>query len=173
MDFTQFTDIDLDDMRATPKTIVNTTARWVPKGSHRQKDFTAVAHRDEGEVYRIFLRVSEHNGSVFSAGIMRIFPSGDNLVLARYNGGYHPHGNIIERTKVPAVTHKHLATERYIRAGLDPDGYAEPITGYNDIDGAFATLRRDCGIADFGRGPSSTDAEPTAPHTPNQPGLFD
>lgn len=166
MDFSLLTDADLDDMRQTPKTIVNPTARWVTKGSHRQKDFNVTAVRDPDETYRIFLRVSEHNDSVFSAGIVRTFPSGEGLVLARYNGGYHAHRNVLERTKVPAVCHRHVATERYIHAGLDPDGFAEPITGYNTIEGAFDRLRCDCGLDD----PASDVPSATIPI---QPDLFE
>ncbi|HDR9046246.1 hypothetical protein [Burkholderia vietnamiensis] len=166
VDFLLLTDADLTEMRQTPKRIVNPSARWVSKGSHRQKDFNVIAERDPEEKYRVFLRISEHNESVFSAGIMRIFSSGETLVLARYNGGYHPHRNVIERTKVPAVCHKHTATERYIQAGHDPDGFAEPITGYNTVDGAFEMLQRECG---FDQAPPMI---PPAP-TPIQPDLFD
>ncbi|MBB5402663.1 hypothetical protein [Paraburkholderia youngii] len=147
MDFGAYTDAQLDDMRATLKTIVNPAARWVTKGSHREKNFQLVALRDIDEKYRVFVRVSEHNPSVFSAGLVRVFDAERSLVLARYNGGYHPHRNVLERTKVPAICHRHLATQRYIQAGLDPDGFAEPIEGYNTVEGAFEILSRHCGIA--------------------------
>ncbi|CAE6851248.1 hypothetical protein SAMN05444172_1610 [Burkholderia sp. GAS332] len=146
MDFTSLTDDNLDDMRATAKIIDNPSARWVPKGGHKEKNLTLTAERDPSEKYRVFVRISVSNQSVFSAGLVRIYPSGETLVLLRYNGGYHPHRNVIERNKVPAVCHRHIATSRYIRAGYDADGYAEPIADYNSVEGAFECLCRDCGI---------------------------
>lgn len=154
MDFATITDAQLDDMRATPKTLLNPGARWVAKGSHREKNFHLSALRNSEEKYRVFVRVSEHNPDVFSAGLVRVFGSDEALVLARYNGGYHPHRNVVEKTRVPAVCHRHLATERYIKAGLDPDGYAEAIVGYNDVEGALTTLFQHCGIGDSGGAPN-------------------
>lgn len=146
MEFAELTDAELDDLRSTPKTIHNANARWVAKGGHREKNFNVVADRDSHERYRIFLRVSATNDAVFSAGLVRVFASDDSLILVRYNGGYHPHKNVIERTKVPAVCHKHIATARYIRAGYDADGYATMATGYNSVEGAFEVLCKECGV---------------------------
>lgn len=146
MEFAEFTDAELDDLRSTRKTIHNANARWVAKGGHREKNFNLVADRDPQERYRIFLRVSVTNGAVFSAGLVRVFASDQSLILVRYNGGYHPHRNIIERTKVPAVCHKHIATARYILAGYDADGYATSATGYNSVEGAFEVLCKECGV---------------------------
>ncbi|WP_160110319.1 hypothetical protein [Caballeronia arvi] len=103
--------------------------------------------RDATQAYRLFLRVSVTNGSVFSAGLARVWASDDVLILSRYNGPYHAHRNIIERTKVPFGCHRHIATQRYIVAGFDADGFAEPTSGYNSIEGAFECLCRDCGVA--------------------------
>ncbi|CAN7418007.1 hypothetical protein [Paraburkholderia hospita] len=146
MDFTILTDADLDDMRLTAKTFANPGARWVTKGAHKERNFQLWANRDDMEKYRVFARISVTRDSVFSVGLVRTYPSGESLILVRYNGGYHAHRNIIERNKVPAVCHKHVATARYIAAGLDADGYAEAIDDYNSVEGAFACLLRDCGI---------------------------
>lgn len=158
MDFATITDAQLDDMRETPKTITNTGARWVAKGSHKEKNYHLVADRNNEEKYRIFVRISEHNATVFSAGLVRVFAGDQTLILARYNGGYHPHRNVIEATKVPAVCHRHVTTERYIQAGHDPDGFAEARTDYNNVEGAFAALCRQCGI-------DCPDDTPDAPPT--------
>lgn len=170
MDFTTLTDAQLDDMRCTPKTISNPGARWVTKGSHREKNYHLVATRNSEEKYRVFVRVSEHNESVFSVGIIRVFGPDEALVLARYNGGYHPHRNVIEKTKVPAVCHRHIATERYIKAGHDPDGFAEPINDYNTVEGAIATLCQHCCI---GTEDSVPDVVPQQAETPAKQATFD
>lgn len=159
MDFATITDAQLDDMRATPKTLVNPSARWVPKGSHKEKNYHLVAQRNIDEKYRIFVRLSEHNAEVFSAGLVRVFGTDETLVLTRYNGAYHPHRNVLERTKVPAVCHRHIATERYIKAGLDPDGFAEAIADYNTVDGALATLFQHCGVGEGGSEPDQQPAQ--------------
>jgi hypothetical protein len=146
MDFHRLTDDDLNAMRRAPKKIINPSARWVTKGGHREKNFTLHSIDNAEETFRVFLRVSATRIHVFSVGLARTFPDDEVLVLARYNSGHHAHRNILERTKVPAVCHRHLATHRYISAGLDPDGYAEPIYDYNSVEGAFECLCRDCGI---------------------------
>jgi len=131
---------------ARQKVIDNPHARWVGKGGHKEKNFLLSDAAFPSIRYRIFVRVSATRSSVFSVGLIRVYAPDENLVLLRYNGGYHAHGNIIEKNKVPAVCHKHIATERYIKARLDPAGYAEPITDYNSVEGAFDCLCRDCGV---------------------------
>ncbi|MDR5834987.1 hypothetical protein [Caballeronia sp. LZ034LL] len=149
MDFRLLTDDDLNAMRLAPKLIVNPRARWVIKGTHREKNFVLHDARDATQAYRIFLRVSSTNPSVFSVGLTRVWSAEMTLILARYNGPYHSHRNILERIKVPVGHHRHLATHRYINAGLDADGYAESVSDYNSVGSAFERLCRDCGIAWF------------------------
>lgn len=81
------------------------------------------------------------------------------LLLVRYNGPYHPHRNIIERTKVPIGCHRHLATQRYIAAGLDADGFAEAVSGYNSIEGAFDSLCKECAVASLENDPLQSELE--------------
>jgi hypothetical protein len=147
MDLQLLTDDDLEAMRRAPKIIVNSRARWATKPGHREKNFMLHDARDATQCYRAFLRISLTNPIVFSVGLTRVWAPDEALVLVRYNGPYHPHRNIVERTRVPAGCHKHIATHRYIQAGLDADGYAEPIHLYNSVEGAFDCLCRDCGIA--------------------------
>jgi hypothetical protein len=147
MDFQTLSDIQLDAMRRAFKTITNPAARWVTKGGHREKNYALHDVDSPQETYRVFLRVSASNASAFSVGLARVYSPDEVLVLVRYNGPYHPHRNILEGTKVPVGYHKHLTTQRYIAAGLDPTGYAEPISDYNRVDGAFDCLCRDCGVA--------------------------
>lgn len=142
-DFSHLTDEDLEKLRKVPKRILNPTARWAIKGGHREKNFSVCETEDPSSKYRVFMRASCTNESVFSVGLARIFDTGATLVLLRYNGAYHPHRNVIERNKLPAAIHRHVATERYIRAGLDPDGFAEPFKGYVTVEGALHCLLRD------------------------------
>ncbi|WP_244826392.1 MULTISPECIES: hypothetical protein [unclassified Caballeronia] len=146
MDFLLLTDDDLESMRHAPKSIVNKGARWVTKGGHREKNYVLHDARDMTQVYRLFLRVSLTRASAFSVGLARVWSPDATLVLVRYNGPYHGHRNVIERVKVPLGCHKHVATERYIRAGHDPDGYAESVYDYNSVEGAFDCLCRDCSV---------------------------
>jgi hypothetical protein len=159
MDFQLLTDEVLEAMRRTPKIIVNPRARWVPKGAHREKNFSLHDARDATQTYRLFLRVSATNQTVFSVGLARVWAPEATLILARYNGPYHPHRNVLERTKVPAACHRHLATRRYIAAGLDADGYAESVSDYNCVEGAFHCLCRDCGIASLEHNPFQPELE--------------
>lgn len=159
MDFQTLSDFDLDAMRLVSKTIMNPAARWVTKGGHREKNFVLCDTASPAAQYRVFFRVSATRRNVFSVGLARTYSSEEVLILVRYNSGHHPHRNILERTRVPAVCHRHLATQRYIRAGLDPDGYAEPISDYNSVDGAFDCLCRDCGIPPLKHNPFQADLE--------------
>lgn len=146
MDFATLTDADLDLMRSCAKKLDNPNARWVEKPGHRQKNLLVSAIADPTEKYRIFVRVSESNTGVFSVGLSRIFQGDEALILLRYNSAHHPHRNILEKTRVPATFHRHIATHRYIAAGLDPDGYAEEINGYNSVATALSKFLLDVGI---------------------------
>ncbi len=159
MDLELLTDDDLDAMRRAPKVIVNPRARWVRKGGHREKNFTLHDARDATQAYRLFVRISETNETVYSVGLARVWSPEATLVLVRYNGPYHPHRNIVERTKVPAGCHRHLATHRYIEAGLDADGYAEPVSHYNSVESAFDSLCRDFEIAPHAFNPFQPELE--------------
>ncbi|CAG2132286.1 hypothetical protein [Cupriavidus numazuensis] len=155
VDFSHLTDADLDRLRREPKKVENPSARWATKGGHREKNYQVRAIDDETAKYRVFVRVSVSNPAVFSVGLVRLFHSGGALVLVRYNGAYHPHRNVIERNKLPAATHRHIATERYIRAGYDPDGFAELFEGYTTVDGALHCLVRDTLISGLSTSPDA------------------
>ncbi|MDR5737357.1 hypothetical protein [Caballeronia sp. LZ016] len=159
MDPRLLTDHDLDSMRRAPKIITNPRARWVFKGGHKEKNFTLHDARDATQLYRLFLRSSATRPSAFSVGLARVWPTDETLILARYNGPYHAHGNIIEGNKVSLGCHRHLATERYIRAGHHVDGYAEAMSSYNSLEGAFECLCRDCGVAALAYDPFQPELE--------------
>lgn len=147
MALSTLTDADLDRMRADPKRVINPRARRIEKRGHIEQNFDVVSREDATITYRLFFRQSIIRPEVFSVGLIRTFLSGETLILVRYNGGYHTHRNVIERVSLPAATHRHLATERYITGGHDPDGYAELSVGYHTAEGALHRLATDCNIS--------------------------
>jgi hypothetical protein len=109
----------------------------------RQYELAAVANSERR--FRLFVRQSLTNPEVFSVGLCVIQDEGD-LLLCRYNSGHHGHKNILEKDKIPAMCHQHIATARYVSAGLDVDGYAIRRSDYSTMDGALAFLVEECNI---------------------------
>ena len=159
MDIRLLTDDDLEGMRRSPKIIVNPRAKWITKGVHREKNFTLHDARDATQGYRLFLRVSTIKSIAFSVGLTRVWSPEETLILARYNGPYHAHGNVIEGNKVALGCHRHLTTQRYIQGGHRVDGYAEAIDEYNSVEGALECLCRHCGIASLEYDPFQPELE--------------
>ncbi|WP_061180178.1 hypothetical protein [Caballeronia pedi] len=161
MDLNLLTDDDLESMRRAPKVIDNPRARWVAKRGlgHHEKNLELHDARDTTQRYRLFLRLSSTKPSAFSVGLRRIWSSEASLLLVRYNGPYHAHGNVLEQTRVELGCHKHFTTERYIRAGLKVDGYAEAATEYNSIESAFECFCREFGVAALNFNPFQPELE--------------
>lgn len=158
MDQSSLTDDYLDELRTEPKRRVSMT-RVKIKGKSNEQQFECVADGSPDRRYRVFTRQNLLIPSAFSVGLCLIEFGGD-LALCRYNGGYHPHRNILEREKVRARPHIHLATERYLRAGLDSDGFAIETDRFSTMREALRCLVSDCCIA----GILDPDEEPD-PHT--------
>lgn len=140
----QFSDTYFDALRSEPKKKTSAT-RNKEKMGHigRQYELVAAAHSDRH--YRLFVRQSTANKDVFSVGLTLLMPEND-LILCRYNSGHHGHRNILEKEKLAAACHQHVATQRYIQAGLDVDGFAITRTDYNSVDGALRKLVQECNI---------------------------
>lgn len=145
MDLSGLTDEQLDMMRTEPKRRVSAT-RVKVKGQHLEQQFECQADESEHRRYRVFTRQHARLPHIFSVGLCFTMSSGGDLVLCRYNGGYHSHVNVLEKVKVPATFHIHLATQRYIEAGRDPDGYAVETDRYATMTGALKCLVADCRI---------------------------
>lgn len=137
------TDSILDAARTELKQKASST-REKEKQGHRERQFELAAAQNTDRRYRLFLRQSLHNLDVFSVGLSIILPSGD-LILCRYNSGHHTHRNKLEAEKVPATTHQHITTQRYINLG-SPDGYAVVRTEYVTMQGALALMVKECNI---------------------------
>ena len=84
-------------------------------------------------------------------------PSGDTLTLVRYNGSSHAHRNKIEGEAVDFICHIHKATERYIKAGMKAESYAEKTELYSTLEGALHQLMLDCNISGIETKPDEPD----------------
>ena len=139
------TDDTLDRLRTIPKHAANSRARWVEKPksrtAHRQRDFQAQASGDDNERFSIFQRWSIADDADFSCGIRWMPRDGKSLILARYNGPSHVHGDIVYRP------HIHRATEKAIREGRRPESEAEETERYSTVDGALACLLDDFNVS--------------------------
>ena len=133
-----YTDDELAALRAMPKRVTNSNARWSnkPKArpTQRQRIFQVSGVEDENAHFLIYQRQSlddEHN---FSCGISYLPSGSPSLTLARYNGPGHEHGDIVYRT------HIHRASERAIAAGLKPESEAKETDRFSTLEGALACL---------------------------------
>lgn len=97
------------------------------------------------------VRLNKIDRTNFSVGL-RVEPvKEDNVILVRYNGCSHGHHNPIEKERLAPQFHKHVATRRYLLRFHESEGreasWAEPMSTYDDISGAFATMIRECAIS--------------------------
>ncbi|WP_414041559.1 hypothetical protein ACJU26_05720 [Acidithiobacillus sp. M4-SHS-6] len=126
------------------KQVTNPNVREADKASHIQKNFRVVS--SDGYEFNLYWRQNKRVKDDFSCGLAWHMPSGETMTLVRYNGSSHPHQNRIKGTVIEFRCHIHRATERYIRANLKPEGFAEPTDRYRSISGAFHDLVSDCNI---------------------------
>ena len=73
------------------------------------------------------------------------------MILSRYNGANHPHGEIRYRY------HIHLTTAEAIAAGRRIDSHAEETNRYTTLEGALACLIEDCGVCGLNAQPDTLD----------------
>lgn len=129
-----YTDRELAVLCDMPKTV--TRARLADKRGHRQRTFEAEG--EGGARFSIYQRQNIKQGNSFSCGIELLEDDGTRLMLARYNGPSHVHGDIAYRP------HIHRATERAIAMDRQPESEAEETDRFTTCEGALACL-----IADF------------------------
>ncbi|MFM8514110.1 MAG: hypothetical protein ACKOBI_10310 [Bacteroidota bacterium] len=102
----------------------------------------------KGSSFVVYLRQNLRKGMSFdfSCGI-RLETNGQYPIhLRRYNGPSHNHYNQIEKKRIGYQCHIHMATSKYINAGLKPEGYAESTQRFNSLRSAFSCLILDCNI---------------------------
>jgi hypothetical protein len=127
-----------------------TRLRLIPKSQEafHQRDYPVQG--SNGHEFRLILRSNHLHHQDFSVLLIFKDTDGTEYVLRRHNGT-HPskHTNEYEKrqnlpnAELPICFHRHLATERYQRAGLRIDGYAEQTNDYNDIHTAQNAMIRD------------------------------
>jgi len=140
------TDSKISELIQLPKRVTNGNAREKIEGKHSRKDYKATTS-DNTLHFSIFVRQNQIVADDFSVGLLWHMPSGESLMLRRYNGPAHAHGNKLENTNLSYVCHIHLATERYITLGKKTEGYAEETDRYNTVRGALHCLLIDCNIS--------------------------
>lgn len=114
------------------------------KNGHNEKEIFIL--RGDGSQFKVILRQNQINKLDFSL-ILGYVPPKKNVVfrLRRYNGKSHQHTNKIERETFYGF-YIHQATERYQKAGFDEDAYAEPYSGYVNVQEALDCMVKDCSI---------------------------
>ncbi len=145
MAFESLNDERIEQLLAMPKRITNPTARNLTDANHEKREYL-VESADGTERFRLFVRQNKTVLDDFSCGLQWFAAGGESLILARYNGSSHGHPNRMERTRVDFVCHIHKATERYLRANLKAEGFAEATNTYQTCGGALDRLLGDCNI---------------------------
>ena len=138
-----YTDDELARLRTMPKRVTNPSARWSEKPGaapvHQQRNFQVLAQPEVR--FSIYQRQSLLDQADFSCGI-RYLPLGATpIVLARYNGSGHIHGDIAY------LPHIHAARAEVLVAGLRPDAMATATDRYITLEGALACLLDDYNVA--------------------------
>lgn len=139
----QITEQLISALRASQKRVVNPRARETEKEKHRGRDYDLTGGKEQ---FSLFVRQSTVVLTSFSAGLLWLPTDGSKVMLARYNGNDHPHGNTIERTRADYDFHIHTATERYASIGRKVEHYAELTDRFKDSSGALRCLLLDWNI---------------------------
>ena len=123
------------------------SSRWKDKEGHRQRNIE-VKTDDPEYSFQIFERQNKLNLLDFSVGLyLKFANSNEKIVLIRCNGSSHSHPNKIENEFIKRNFHIHMATERYMRLGINKaESYAVEAKEYSDIEGAFQYLCGKCNI---------------------------
>lgn len=153
----QLTDPIIEALLEMRKYADGPSRRPKEKPGHIQTD--TPLRGEDGTRFCLYTRQSQKLQDDFSCGLRLERPGAEPITLVRYNGASHAHRNHLEGTRFVGQHHIHRATERYIAAGHEPEGFAQPTDRYTTLDGALWHLVRDCNIAGI-------------PTTPEQPSLL-
>lgn len=155
MNSVNITDQQIENLLSMAKYIVNPTARQKTELKHARLNYSIRA-KDTDDVFELFLRQSIKISDSFTCGLKWIPPSGDELILVRYNGSSHEHTNFFERNVISYACHIHMAKARYINAGKKDEGYAEETNRYSTLQGALLCVLEDCNITGLDRAKTLT-----------------
>lgn len=144
----------IEDPLGLPKRVANPKAKWLDKPGHKQRNFNLLA---VGHGFRLFQRQNVRVPEDFSCVLVWDPPGGGGLILARYNGPSHVHGNKLEGDTLRHVCHIHRTTERYLALGITAEGFAEASQRYSTVEGALHCLVTDCFISGLDPTPDEPD----------------
>jgi hypothetical protein len=149
-------DVEIRQLLVEPKPLV---PNWENRLKLVQKAQEAFSQRglsiplSNGHEFSLILRSNRFSPLNFSVILVFKDVDGSEYILRRHNG-IHPsrHTNAYEKrldlpnAELPVCFHRHFATERYQKAGLKIDGYAERTDDYTDIRTAQDMMIRDAGF---------------------------
>ena len=149
-------DIEIQQLLAEPKPLPpnwGNRLRLTPKAQEAFSQRSVLSQLSNGHEFSLVLRSNRLSPLDFSVILVFKAIDGSEYILRRHNGT-HPsrHTNEYEKRRslpnaeLPICFHRHLATERYQRAGLKIDGYAEQANDYNDIRTAQEAMIHDAGF---------------------------
>ncbi|MGI9229819.1 MAG: DUF6978 family protein [Gammaproteobacteria bacterium] len=138
MNFDSLTNNDIKNLIEMPKLIENPSAQWKTFRGSQQRNYTA---RGNGYLFRLFERQNKKDTDNFSCGLGVVKPDSQLLILLRYNGCSHTHGDI------KYACHIHKATEQAIVDGKKAESFATPTDEYRTLKDALYCLCRDANIS--------------------------
>ena len=149
-------DIEIQQLLAEPKPLLpnwENRLRLMPKAQEAFSQRSLSLPLSNGHEFSLILRSNRLSPLDFSVILVFKDIDGSEYILRRHNGT-HPskHTNEYEKrlslpnAELPICFHRHLATERYQKAGLRIDGYAEQANDYSDIRTAQDAMIRDAGF---------------------------
>lgn len=149
MAFESVTDEKIEELIKMPKRLTNPASRSKEKDGHEQYSYKIKSTISDGYEFELYTRQNLREGmeDAFSCGIRWIAPNGESLTLRRYNGPNHNHPNHLENERLGYSCHIHKATEKYMKANLKADGFAEATKRYETLQGALHCLVADCNIS--------------------------
>lgn len=145
MGYESVTDEKIEQLVIMKKKVTNPNARKSDKVGHFQYNYTVKGVN--GYEFQLYVRQNQLLENDFSCGLSWLMPSGEVLTLKRYNGPNHCHKNNIEGEKLCYKTHVHQATEKYILANKEPDGFAAVNKEFKTLKGALHCLVNNCNIS--------------------------
>ena len=142
------TDQEIQNLLEEPKRLpADYHQKLVPKPKRGHDECQLDIVGDAGNSFCVLIRRSQLSPLDFSI-ILRFDPKGSSqtLRLKRYNGKSHEHANKLEKQGPFYDFHIHTATERYQKAGLREDWYAEVTNRFGDWRTALDCLLAECGF---------------------------
>ncbi len=149
-------DTEIQQLLAEPKPLPpnwENRLRLKPKAQEAFSQGSCDLRLSNGHEFSLVLRSNRLSPLDFSVILVFKDTDGSEYILRRHNGAHASiHTNKYEKrlslpnAKLPVCFHRHLATERYQKAGLEIDGYAEQTNDYSDIRTAQDAMIRDAGF---------------------------